>query len=146
MVLVIQVDDLADTCLYEHLGTFLAGEEGHVDRRPVHVLERSPVVEDGIGLRVDDVVVLVVQGVLRALPGKLVVGDAGGRAVVAYREDALMDVGDAGPDLRVGVLASEARRNGDTHEELVPRDDVRALAGHEGSLLEVWCQEKGRIV
>jgi len=130
VVLVIKVDHLADTSLHQHLRALVTREERDVDGSGGHVLERSAIIEDRIGLGVHDVVVLVKERVLVGPPGKLVIIDPGGRTVVAHGENSVVGVCDAGSDLRIRVLAPQARRNCHAHEELVPRNDVRTLTGH----------------
>ena len=81
--------------------------------------------------------ILRVVGIVRLMllpPGELVVVQARGRAVVADGEYAVVGVRDAGAHLRVGVLAAQARGYGGLHEELVPADDVSALARHGAHL------------
>ncbi len=67
-ILVVEIDDLADPRLHQGLGALMAREERHVNDGSGHVLEGAPVVENRVGLGMDDVVVLVMQRVVRRAP------------------------------------------------------------------------------
>ena len=58
-VLIVQVDNLAHAHLRQDLGAVMAREQRDVDRGTLKVLERAAVVEHGVGLGMDYVVVLV---------------------------------------------------------------------------------------
>lgn len=74
------------------------------------------------------VVVLVLQRVVARAPREKVVVERRGRTVVAHRKDAVVGAGDARAHLRVGVLTAALRGDGHAHKELVPANDVQALA------------------
>ena len=116
----------------------MAREERDVDRGALHVLQASAEVEDGVGLRVDDVAVLVVEGVVAVAPGEGLIRYGVRRAVVAHGEYAMVGIGYAGTDLGVGVLAAELCGKSHPHEELVPGNHVAALLCHvAASSLEI---------
>ena len=106
----------------------MAREQRDVDRGTLEVLERATVVEHGVCLGMDHVVVLVLQRVVARTPREKVVVERRGCTVVAHRKDAVVGAGDARTHLRVGVLAAALRGDGHAHKELVPANDVQALA------------------
>ena len=106
----------------------MAREQRDVNRGTLEVLERATVVEHGVGLGMDHVVVLVLQRVIARTPREKVVVERRGRAVVTHRKDAVVGAGDARSHLRVGVLAAALRGDGHAHKELVPANNVAALA------------------
>ena len=75
----------------------------------------------------DHVVVLVLQRVVARTPREKVVVERRGRTVVAT-EGYGVGAGDARTHLRVGVLAAALCGDGHAHKELVPANDVQALA------------------
>ena len=130
LILVVEVDDLADACLRQELCALMAGEKRHIDRRALHVLQAPPEVQDRVCLGVHDIAMLVIQRIVRGAPREIVVVDSGRGAVIADAQDAVVRVSDAGTDLGIGILAAELCRDSDPHEELVPRDDISALVRH----------------
>ena len=73
VVLVVEIDDLADARLNKRLRTLMAGEQRHVDRSMSHILQGAAVVENRVRLGMDNIVVLVMQGVVSGAPRKVIV-------------------------------------------------------------------------
>ena len=96
------IEDLPDARLDDHLGTLVAGEQGHVDDTVGYAL--GVLVKDGVHLCVADVHVLGLQRVRRALaPRQLVVGAAAGKTVVADTDDTFLIVDYTGSNLLVNI-------------------------------------------
>ena len=96
------IEDLPDARLDDHLGTLVAGEQGHVDDAVGYAL--GVFVEDGVHLCVADVHVLGLQRVGGALsPRQLVVGAAAGKTVVADTDDTFLIVDYTGSNLLVDI-------------------------------------------
>ena len=103
-VLIVQIDNLAHTYLRQDFGTVVAREQRDVDRGTLKVLERAAVVEHGVGLGMNYVVMLVLQRVIARAPREKVVVERRGRTVVAHRKNAVVGAGDARAHLRIGIL------------------------------------------
>ena len=106
----------------------MARKQRDVDRGTLKVFERAAVVEHGVGLGMHHVVVLILQRIVARAPREKVVVECRGRTVVAHRKDAVVSVGDARAHLRVGVFTAALRGNGHAHKELIPANNVAALA------------------
>ena len=75
-----------------------------------------------------DVRVFGRQEIPLAIPGKLIIGAADGKAVVAHADNLVLVIGDAGTYLGVGIFAPFCREQGDGHEILIPAQVIGSFA------------------
>ena len=125
VVLIREVDDLADARLHDYFDAFVTGKKRDIDAALAQI--GGDGVQDRVQFGVANVGVFAFEKTAVAAPGHVVVGAAARQAVVADADDAVLVVDDAGPDLGVRVFAALRRQEGHSHEVFIPRQIIAAF-------------------
>jgi hypothetical protein len=104
--------------LNDGLGAFIARKQCRINGTALEV--HANVVEDGIEFRVANKGILGVQEFPFLAPGKFVITASNGKPVVTSAYNLVLVIHDAGPYLRIGILATLSRKQGDAHKIFIP--------------------------
>ena len=129
VVLVIEINDLADTLLDQGLGAFIAREKSDINSGSCEVTSLG--IEDSVELSVSNKSILGIECSAVPCPREFLVIAADGEAVVTDRQDVVIHIDDAGADLCARVLASHCSKLCNAHKILVPADIVSSLVAHK---------------
>lgn len=129
--MIMQVDDLTNVSLGDHLRTLIAAEVSHIESGSGKFTPSPTEVQDGVGFSVHHIRVLRTHGVLRVSPpGEVLVIEPGWRPIVPDGQDPVVRGCDTGTYLCARVLGSHRSDLSESHEHLVPGDNPAPSGVH----------------
>jgi len=116
--------------LNNQFGAVVAGEKRDIQRSTFQIGLIGGI-GDGVHFGVADIGIFGIKKISLPVPGELIVGAPGRKAVVADTDDALFGIDDTRTHLGVRVFRAVRRQLRHTHEIVIPTDIVGALFLHE---------------